>query len=84
MDVYDERLYVMFRVEDNGKGMSKHVQNKIFDPFYTSKNTNNNWGMGLYYVRQIVKNHFGMLKIESTEHVGTTFFIAIPKYGIQK
>lgn len=84
MYVYDERLYVMFRIEDNGRGMSRQVQNKIFDPFYTSKNTNNNWGMGLYYVRQIVKNHFGILKIESTEHVGTTFFIAIPKYGIQR
>lgn len=82
--VYDERLYVMFRIEDNGRGMSRQVQNKIFDPFYTSKNTNSNWGMGLYYVRQIVKNHFGMLKIESTEQVGTTFFIAIPKYGIQR
>lgn len=84
LEAYDERLYVMFRITDNGKGMSRQVQNKIFDPFYTSKNTNQNWGMGLYYVRQIVKNHFGMLKIESTEHVGTTFFIAIPKYGVQK
>lgn len=84
MSVYDERLYVVFRIDDNGRGMSKQVQNKVFDPFYTSKNTNNNWGMGLYYVRQIVKNHFGMLKIESTEHVGTTFFIMIPKYGIQR
>ena len=71
------------QVIDNGKGMSHQVQKKIFDPFYTSKNTNNNWGMGLYYVRQIVKNHFGMLRLESEEGVGTHFFVEIPKYGNQ-
>lgn len=79
--VKDERLYVTFEITDNGKGMSRQVQKKIFDPFYTSKNTNNNWGMGLYYVRQIVKSHLGMLRIESTEGKGTTFLISIPKYG---
>jgi len=77
--VHHERLYVTFEIRDNGRGMSRQVQKKIFDPFYTSKNTNNNWGLGLYYVRQIVKNHFGMLKLESAEGEGTTFFVAIPK-----
>ncbi|GLC81435.1 sensor histidine kinase [Lacrimispora brassicae] len=81
--VQHERLYVTFEIRDNGKGMSRQVQKKIFDPFYTSKNTNNNWGLGLYYVRQIVKNHFGMLKLESTEGEGTTFFVAIPKCNSQ-
>lgn len=82
LHVYDERLYVTFEIRDNGKGMSRHVQKKIFDPFYTSKNTNSNWGMGLYYVRQIVKGHMGMLRLESTEGEGTRFFAEIPKYGV--
>ncbi|HBE86211.1 MAG TPA: hypothetical protein DDW53_13630 [Lachnoclostridium sp.] len=77
--VYHERLYVTFEIQDNGRGISRQVQKKIFDPFYTSKNTNNNWGLGLYYVRQIIKHHFGMLKLESTEGEGATFFVAIPK-----
>lgn len=81
LHIYDERLYVTFEIRDNGNGMSRHVQKKIFDPFYTSKNTNNNWGMGLYYVRQIVKNHLGMLRLESTEGKGTRFFVEIPRYG---
>lgn len=79
--VFDERLYVTFEISDNGKGMSRQVQKKIFDPFYTSKNTNNNWGMGLYYVRQIVKGHLGILRLESTEGEGTRFLVSIPKYG---
>lgn len=79
LSVYDERLYVTFQITDNGGGMTRQVQKKIFDPFYTSKNTNYNWGMGLYYVRQIIKGHMGMLKMESTEDHGTSFFVAIPK-----
>lgn len=79
LKAYDERLYVTFQINDNGKGMSKQVQKKVFDPFYTSKNTNYNWGMGLYHVRQIIKSHMGMLKLESTEDKGTKFFVAIPK-----
>lgn len=79
INVHDERLYVTFEISDNGKGMSKQVQKKIYDPFYTSKNTNQNWGMGLHYVRQIIKNHLGMLKVESIEGRGSKFFVAIPK-----
>ena len=76
---YDERLYVTFQINDNGRGMSRQTQKKIFDPFYTKKNTNYNWGMGLYHVRQIIKSHMGMLKLESTQDKGTKFFVAIPK-----
>lgn len=75
----NERLYVRFEIRDNGRGMSKSEQRKIFDPFYTSKNTNFNWGMGLYYVRQIVKSHLGMLRVESTEGEGSCFFVMIPR-----
>ena len=76
----DERLFVSFEISDNGAGISKQTQKKIFDPFYTSKNTNNNWGMGLYYVREIVKSHMGILKLESTQGKGTRFYVAIPRY----
>lgn len=80
LTVYDERLYVTFEVRDNGNGMSRQVQKKVFDPFYSTKNTNNNWGMGLYYVRQIIKGHLGMLRLESVEGEGTRFYVEIPKY----
>ncbi|MEG0214783.1 MAG: HAMP domain-containing sensor histidine kinase [Hungatella sp.] len=78
--VHGERLYVGFEIRDNGIGIAKQEQHKIFDPFYTSKNTNYNWGMGLYYVRQIVKSHFGLLKLESRVENGTSFFVMIPRY----
>ncbi len=78
--IHHERLYTVIEVRDNGKGMTKSQTKKIFEPFYSSKNSNSNWGMGLYYVREIVKSHLGMLRIESEEDRGSSFFILLPKY----
>lgn len=76
----EERLYTIIKINDNGIGISRSIRNKIFDPFYTSKNTNYNWGMGLYYVRQIVKSHLGILRFESIPDEGTSFYIMLPRY----
>lgn len=81
--VHNERLYTVLEVRDNGKGMTKSQMKKIFDPFYSNKNSNVNWGMGLYYVREIVKSHLGMLRIESEEGKGSSFYILLPKYQQQ-
>lgn len=77
---YNERLYTVIEIRDNGCGMSKNILKKIFDPFYSNKNSNYNWGMGLYYVREIVKSHLGTLRVESVEGEGTKFFLMLPKY----
>ncbi len=60
-----ERLYVVLEVRDEGCGMTKAEQKKIFEPFYSSKNSNTSWGMGLYHVRTIVRAHVGSLRVES-------------------
>ncbi|HJA25912.1 MAG TPA: HAMP domain-containing histidine kinase [Candidatus Fournierella merdigallinarum] len=78
--VQPERLWLDFIVRDNGPGISRAEQKKIFDPFYTSRNTNTNWGMGLYYVRQIVKSHLGHLQIKSAEGKGSSFIVMLPRY----
>ena len=77
---HNERLYTVLEVKDNGNGMTKTQRKKIFEPFYSSKNSNFNWGMGLYYVREIVKSHLGSIRVESKEGVGSSFFILLPKY----
>lgn len=77
---HNERLYTVIEIRDNGRGMSKSQAKKIFEPFYSSKNSNSNWGMGLYYVREIVKSHLGSMRVESTEGKGSSFFILLPKY----
>ncbi len=77
---HNERLYTVIEVRDNGCGMNKSQAKKIFEPFYSSKNSNFNWGMGLYYVREIVKSHLGSLRVESKEGEGSSFYILLPKY----
>ncbi len=77
---HNERLYTVIEVRDNGCGMNKSQTKKIFEPFYSSKNSNYNWGMGLYYVREIVKSHLGSLRVESKEGKGSSFYILLPKY----
>lgn len=77
---HNERLYTVIEVRDNGKGMTKSQVKKVFEPFYSSKNSNSNWGMGLYYVREIIKSHLGMLRIESKEGIGSSCYILLPKY----
>lgn len=78
---YSERLYTVIEVRDNGKGLSKDKLGKIFEPFFTSKNTNYNWGMGLYYVKKIIKGHLGSIRVESIENEGTHMFILLPKFS---
>lgn len=77
---HNERLYTVFEVKDNGTGMSRKQMYKIFEPFYSSKNSRMNWGMGLYYVREIAKSHLGSLRLESVEGQGSSFFILLPRY----
>ena len=76
-----ERLYTVIEVQDYGIGIEKAMMTKIFEPFYSNKNVNYNWGMGLYYMRTIVKSHLGRLRIESQHGEGTSFFILLPRYS---
>lgn len=79
--IKSERLYNVIVIKDNGIGIDNKLKRKIFEPFFTDKNTNQNWGMGLYYVRKIAKYHFGFTRVESKIGEGTSFYIMLPKYG---
>jgi PAS domain S-box-containing protein len=67
---------VMIEVADDGPGMSKEIQEDIFDPFITTKSIGT--GLGLYLVREIIDNHGGIITIETEEGQGTTVCIYIP------
>ena len=76
-----ERLWTVIEVRDRGNGITRQQRKHIYDPFYSSKNTNFNWGMGLYYVRATVKSHLGMLRVESRTGQGCSFYLQLPRYG---
>lgn len=75
-----ERLWTVLAIRDHGNGMTAFERKQIYDPFYSSKNSNYNWGMGLYYVRQIAKSHLGSLRVDSTVGQGSTFYLQLPRY----
>lgn len=70
---------ILLTVSDNGYGIPKDIQNKIFQPFFTTKPTGSGTGLGLSMSYDIVtKGHGGELKVNSKEGEGTTFTIILP------
>lgn len=68
--------HVLFKISDNGCGMDIKLQERIFEPFYTTKMTGR--GLGLSSVLGIVKGHNGKMFLESEPGKGTTFEIVFP------
>ncbi|MCP3954393.1 MAG: response regulator [Desulfobacterales bacterium] len=70
--------YVVMTVQDTGMGMAPAIQEKIFDPFFTTRPMGRGTGLGLASAYGIIKNHGGIITINSEEGVGATFRIYIP------
>lgn len=71
--------FVSLKIKDSGCGISEENLNKIFQPFFTTKEINEGTGIGLSIVHGIVKEHEGEIKVESKLGLGTTFEILLPK-----
>jgi len=63
---------------DNGIGMSKKVKDKVFEPFFTSKEVGRATGLGLSISYGIVESHKGKIELESKESEGTTVRVMLP------
>ncbi|HOP49178.1 MAG TPA: HAMP domain-containing sensor histidine kinase [Ignavibacteriales bacterium] len=71
-----ENNYIKFSIKDNGKGISKQIQTKIFDDFYTSKK--NGTGIGLSICKMILNEYDAKFYFESEPNEFTIFYIDFP------
>lgn len=69
---------VVISIQDSGKGMTPEVQEKIFDPFFSTKGVGQGTGLGLSITYGIVLNHGGDIQVKSQPGTGTEFIIMIP------
>lgn len=74
--IKQEGKYVSIYIHDNGKGMSMKTIERLFDPFFTTKEDGT--GLGLSVSHRIIKNHAGMINVNSKEDEWTEFVICLP------
>lgn len=69
---------VIFRVEDDGPGISDEIQSRIFEPFFSTQKNTGNAGLGLSVVHGIVQEHAGSIQIIDADLGGAGFAVALP------
>jgi len=73
----DEEFEVI-TIADTGEGMSAETLQRVFDPFFSTKEVGQGTGLGLYIVYGIIEKHQGSIHVESMPGKGTTFSIRLP------
>lgn len=76
-----DRGMVRIRVEDSGVGMSAETMERIFEPFYTTKEVGEGTGLGLSTAYSIVEDHGGQILCDSVVGEGTRFDVLLPASG---
>ena len=75
--IKEDKNDCIISMKDNGKGMSKETLEKIYNDFFTTKETGT--GIGIPYIKEIIELHHGTLTYKSRENKGTTVLITLPK-----
>lgn len=77
----DEGQDAVTEVKDNGGGIPEDIQEKIFQPFFTTKEPGKGTGLGLSVSSKIIEEHKGRMELESKVGEGTTFRVILPVIG---
>lgn len=74
----DKKEYLLISIKDNGTGIDAATKDRIFEPFFSTKDRSKGTGLGLSIVHRIIKQHGGYIDVESEIGKGSTFTIFLP------
>ena len=77
IEIASKEKFVVVTISDNGKGIPANVIDKVFIPFFTTRE--NGSGIGLTLSRQIMHRHGGTIEVKSKEGEGTAFTLRLPR-----
>lgn len=71
--------YIEIYVKDSGQGIAEQDLQRIFDPFFSTKEVGEGTGLGLSISFGIIENHRGSIEVQSEQTIGTTFIVRLPR-----
>lgn len=78
IDVKEQGGWGIIEIKDNGRGIKREDLNKIFTPFFSTKSSISNWGIGLAFCYRVITAHDGKITVDSKVGEGTVISIALP------
>ena len=77
--LYDGEIEISIR--DTGPGLDPSIQNRLFNPFVSTKSTKKNWGIGLTFCKRIIDSHRGKIMADNQGRRGAVIRILLPVIG---
>lgn len=78
ISIEEQGGWARIQIKDNGCGIAKENIDKVFTPFFSTKSSVTNWGVGLAFCYKIIQAHDGKISVDSEIGTGTRFDIALP------
>lgn len=82
VQMFLSKKHLVIAITDTGTGISKENLPHVLDPFFSTKRTGHNFGLGLSYCYHVMQKHQGLLELSSEPGKGTTVFLLFPKKRI--